>query len=232
VFLVRSIFGGDNFTPPAQQIFTDVPPGSFGYAWIQELSTLGITTGCGPNLYCPNDPVTRAQMAIFIIRMRYGSLAPFDNPVTPFFTDVPFGSFGFDWIQRMKVDNITTGCTATTYCPDSSVLRQDMAIFLMRGGFNQFLPSNEPVILSVSPSTIPSGATTVVTVTGMNTAFVQNSTFVNNTPNLSAGPATVTSPTSFTVSLTATATAVPQSIWVTTGVGVQEAVLPNGLTIQ
>jgi hypothetical protein len=231
IFLVRSIFGGDNFPYPATQIFNDVPSTAFGFKWIQELSQLGITTGCGANLFCPNDPVTRAQMAIFVIRMRYGSAAQFDYLPGPFFTDVPANAFGFAWIQRMRMDNITSGCSATLYCPDSNVLRQDMAIFIMRGGFNQLLPPGEPILLSVSPSAIPSGQTTTVTVTGLNTTFDQGLTVVNVTsPNVSAGMPTVTSATSFTVPLTATATSVPQSIWVTTSG--QEAVLPNGLIIQ
>jgi hypothetical protein len=54
----------------AQQTFQDVPPSNPFFPFIEELVDLGITTGCivTPPLYCPNDPVTRAQMAAFIIK--------------------------------------------------------------------------------------------------------------------------------------------------------------------
>lgn len=238
VFIVRSIYGSDNFPYSLTPVFADVPANNTYFPWIQALYALGITTGCSttPLDYCPNNPVTRAEMAIFIIRARYGASEAFDYPPTPYFTDVPASSFEFAWVQRLKEDNITSGCGPTTYCPNNNVLRQDMAVFIMRGSFNQFLPPTEPIIAGVSPSSIPSGTPTTLTVTGVNTNFVQNETIVNATPNLTFGQVTVTSPTSFTVLVTGTtpSTAVPQSIWVTTGTvpNAQEAVLPNGLTVQ
>jgi hypothetical protein len=233
VFLVSSVYGGSTFPYNPTPYFTDVPANAFGFAWIQALYELGITSGCGPTTFCPDEDVTRAQMAVFIIRMRYGSTANFDYPATPYFTDVPTGAFGFAWIQRMRLDQITAGCSATLYCPNNDVLRQDMAVFIMHGAFNFGLPSNEPVIVSVSPSAIDSGVPTTVTVTGANTNFVQGMTSLNPIPGVTIGTLTVTSPTTFTVQLTAAAPEAPQSIWVTTTTvsGNEEAVLPNSLTI-
>jgi hypothetical protein len=37
-------------------------------AWIQELVARGITAGCTATTYCPTGPVTRAQMAVFLVR--------------------------------------------------------------------------------------------------------------------------------------------------------------------
>ena len=44
----------------------------------QKMFELGITSGCGNGNFCPNDSVTRAQMAVFIIKARYSvaSLSP------------------------------------------------------------------------------------------------------------------------------------------------------------
>jgi hypothetical protein len=106
IFIVRAIIGSDNFTYNPAPYFNDVPATAFGFAWIQEMYELGITTGCGGGDYCPNSDVTRAQMAVFIIRMRYGATASFDYPPTPYFTDVLAGEFAFPWIQRMREDNI------------------------------------------------------------------------------------------------------------------------------
>ena len=58
-------------------------------------------------------------MAIFLMRVRLGATAPFNYPLTPFFTDVPVSGFGFQWIQRVKEDQITSGCGPTTYCPNN-----------------------------------------------------------------------------------------------------------------
>jgi hypothetical protein len=229
VFIVRMVLGLENFTYNSTPYFTDVPPSAFGFKYIQKLYELGVTTGCSPTTYCPNESVTRAQMAIFIIRARYGATTAFDYTPTPYFTDVPTTGFGFSWIQRMKEDNITSGCTATTYCPNNPVTRGDMAIFLMRGGFNRLLPLTEPVLISVTPTIIGYGDTQTFTVTGNGTHFVQGSTNVNPTSGFQAGSVTVLSPTNVPAY-----TDQPLSIWVTTDVvgnANEEAVIPNAVTV-
>ncbi|MCL4275834.1 MAG: S-layer homology domain-containing protein [Anaerolineales bacterium] len=45
-----------------------MPAGSSTAPWIKQLAAEGITGGCGGGNYCPNNPVTRAQMAIFLQR--------------------------------------------------------------------------------------------------------------------------------------------------------------------
>ena len=48
------------------------------------------------------------------------------------FTDVVAGSLFAGHIEAMRTDGITSGCTATTYCPESSVTRAQMAVFILR----------------------------------------------------------------------------------------------------
>ena len=67
--------GGGPTDPPAAEEaqppgFTDVNPQSAHAANINALHAAGITTGCStqPARYCPNQPVTRAQMATFLVR--------------------------------------------------------------------------------------------------------------------------------------------------------------------
>ena len=67
IFLIRAL-GDFNPPKPQSQRFTDVAPTRNGYAFIDQLAALHITQGCGLNLYCPDDPVTRAQMAAFLVR--------------------------------------------------------------------------------------------------------------------------------------------------------------------
>jgi hypothetical protein len=70
VFLLRSEHG-TSYSPPAvgsSTGFTDVPTTYWAAAWIKQLVVEGITSGCGPDTYCPEQPVTRAQMAVFLVR--------------------------------------------------------------------------------------------------------------------------------------------------------------------
>lgn len=238
VFLVRAIYGNDNFTYNPTPYFTDVPSGAFGFKWIQKMKDLGITSGCTATTYCPSGTVNRDQMAIFIIRARLGlALAGGQNPTftypsTPYFTDVQPGAFGYDWIQRMRLENITSGCTATTYCASEPIIRGDMAIFIMRGALNLFLPAGTPMLTQISPATLPLGTSGTYTITGTNTNFIQGTTTISPIPGVTIGAITVTSPTTLTVQLTASsaATAQPYSILAVTGT--EEDVLPNGLVLQ
>jgi hypothetical protein len=54
--------------------FTDVG-GSVFSADIEAIAAAGITRGCNPplnDMFCPDDPVTREQMAAFIYRATHG----------------------------------------------------------------------------------------------------------------------------------------------------------------
>jgi hypothetical protein len=53
---------------PAVATFADVPVGAFGFQHIEALAASGITGGCGGGNFCPNDPLTRAQMAVFLAK--------------------------------------------------------------------------------------------------------------------------------------------------------------------
>jgi hypothetical protein len=61
--------GNGPYTPPpcvAGVPFADVTCSTFYDAWIEQFARDGITSGCGDGNYCPNDNVTRAQMAVFV----------------------------------------------------------------------------------------------------------------------------------------------------------------------
>jgi hypothetical protein len=66
-FILRAL-GEFNPPVPASQRFLDVPPTNPFYNFIDRLAELQITLGCGGGNYCPAQPVTREQMAAFLIR--------------------------------------------------------------------------------------------------------------------------------------------------------------------
>jgi hypothetical protein len=63
---------------PGSEMFADVPASSPFCPYIEELSRRGITGGCAPNLFCPGDPVTRQQMAVFLIKATEGSTMEYE----------------------------------------------------------------------------------------------------------------------------------------------------------
>jgi hypothetical protein len=68
VFLLRSKYGSDYDPPAATGVFNDVPVDYWAADWIEKLYADGITSGCGGNNFCPENPVTRGQMAVFLVR--------------------------------------------------------------------------------------------------------------------------------------------------------------------
>ena len=54
--------------PPASADFGDVPTSSPQFQFIEALYQSGITAGCGGGNYCPNSPLTRGQMAVFLAK--------------------------------------------------------------------------------------------------------------------------------------------------------------------
>src|SRR3954462_8583481 len=51
---------------PGSATFNDVPPSHPFFQYIEALSASGITGGCGGGNYCPDAPLTRGQMAVFL----------------------------------------------------------------------------------------------------------------------------------------------------------------------
>ena len=62
--------GGSPTTPATGTIFADVSADAFAAAWIEDLYNRGITAGCltDPLRYCPDRPVSRGEMAAFLVR--------------------------------------------------------------------------------------------------------------------------------------------------------------------
>lgn len=53
---------------PGSATFGDVPPSDPGFQFIEALVASGITAGCGGGNYCPDNPLTRRQMAVFLAK--------------------------------------------------------------------------------------------------------------------------------------------------------------------
>ena len=130
--------GGEVWSPtPSAGTFWDVPlPGKeWMEPWIVAFYNAGITTGCGasPLIYCPENNVTRAEMAVFVLRTRHGAgYAP--PPASHYFSDVPVSGKEWmePWIDQYYREGMTAGCGGGNYCPENNVTRAEMAVFVLR----------------------------------------------------------------------------------------------------
>ncbi len=120
-FLVRALklpaASGDPFRDDDRSMFEDA---------IESLAAAGITSGCGPRKFCPEQPVTRGQMAAFLVRalkLPAASGDPFRDDDRSMFEDA---------IESLAAHGITKGCGERRYCPDAPVTRAEMATFLVR----------------------------------------------------------------------------------------------------
>ena len=112
---------------------------------IEAIATAGITQGCNPptnDRFCPGDPVTRAQMAAFLLRA-IGETANLPT-YQGYFSDVPAGQWYTGNAERLYQLALTTGCAQNPlrYCPSDTVTRAQMAAFILRAiGEDQNLPT-------------------------------------------------------------------------------------------
>jgi hypothetical protein len=120
-FLVRSL----DLPASTTDAFTD-DASSPHQADINALAEAGVTTGCGPGVFCQDAAVTRQQMASFLTRA-----LELPVPATDFFTD-DAGSIHESDINALAGDGITLGCAPGLFCPTAEVLREQMAAFLHR----------------------------------------------------------------------------------------------------
>ena len=150
--ITRGGGGGGGPAPPQSAGFTDVDPSGVHAAGIEALFAAGITVGCGrePRRFCPDQPVTRAQMATFLARALN--------------LEAPSGSAGFadadpsgvhaTGIEALFAAGITVGCgrePPRRFCPDQPVTRAQMATFLARA-LNLEAPSGSAGFADADPS--------------------------------------------------------------------------------
>lgn len=120
----------------AAPVFDDVPSSNPYFDYISLLYFNNITAGCSltPFLYCPQNPVTRAQMAVFIVASLNKVLGtPLEYNPVPYFDDMPASSGFFRFVQRIRDIGITAGCSITPplYCSDHGIKHEQMAVFMV-----------------------------------------------------------------------------------------------------
>ncbi len=118
--------------------FADVPNTNPFYAFIENLLHNGITGGGACGGYCPTDGVKRQQMAVFLLKARFGAAFTPPPATGTVFSDVPLSNPFASWIEALYLLGVTGGCSGgpppapIQFCPDGIVNRQQMAVFLLK----------------------------------------------------------------------------------------------------
>ena len=113
--------------------FTDVPPSSSFYPFVETILHRSVTAGCNATAYCPAASTTREQMAVFVLAAKEGpGYIPPPCGATPVFADVPVGSPFCRWVEELARRGVVGGCGGGNYCPSSAAVREQMAVFVLR----------------------------------------------------------------------------------------------------
>ena len=172
VFLARAQAGGDGRVPPSGyagsqwyncvaggvSLFADIDPSNPFCRHVHYILSTSVTTGCvAGSQFCPNDGVTRAQMAMFVARAVTGSDAAVPlvygpdpgtgrsyscDPARPnnHFTDVAITDIFCRHVNYLWARDIEDGYPNNTDLPGNPVSRAEMSIFLVNGFNLQFTP--------------------------------------------------------------------------------------------
>ena len=117
------INGGSTFN------FRDVTRYDYFYNAVKWAAENGIASGTSRYTFSPDAVCTRAQTVTFLWRAA-GSPMP-SYRISPF-TDVNYGDYYYNAVLWAVEQGITTGLTATTFGPDKTVTRGQVAMFLYR----------------------------------------------------------------------------------------------------
>ncbi len=134
-FMLKAKYGASYLPPNAVGMFKDVPASNWAARWVEQAAREGIIPACNVSLklFCPTSPVTRDNMAVFLLKAKYGTSYIPPKPAG-IFTDVSVSYWAAPWIEKLAADGVTYGCTVTPrkYCPTMTVTREQMSIFLVK----------------------------------------------------------------------------------------------------
>ena len=128
--------GGGGGRPPLQVEYTDVPDGHTHKEAIDAMAAEGIFVGteCRPGEFCPEKPIPRWVMAVWLVRLVDGKEPEPETESS--FVDVNPGKWWAAHVERLWDLRITIGCWDEPgdfrYCPEASTTRAQMASFLVR----------------------------------------------------------------------------------------------------
>ncbi|HKZ55219.1 MAG TPA: right-handed parallel beta-helix repeat-containing protein [Anaerolineales bacterium] len=128
--------GAYEFQQGNHTTFVDVPSTHWAYPQIEALFHAAFLGGCSeaPRLFCPQDGLSRAEAAVFVVRgLRGGGFLP-PEPESAVFSDVALEAWFAKWADALWLDRFTSGCGTNplSYCPLQVHTRAEGAVFFVR----------------------------------------------------------------------------------------------------
>ena len=102
---------------------------------VQEIFLRGIASGYNATSFGPNDPLTRGQVAVFLVKAFNLDIKNYEG----IFEDVPSSNIFAVYIESLARNGITSGCTPASqtkkpyFCPDRTLSNAEMAVFAVAG---------------------------------------------------------------------------------------------------
>ncbi len=128
--------------------FSDVPYGHVFYSSVMDLVNRDITQGYGGSVFGENDYISRAQIAVMLVRAR-SDLKP--EGMRSDFTDVPAGYWAEGEIAAAKKSGILDGYGDGTFGPDDYITRAQLSKMVAKA-FSIKVDAGNPVIFTDVPS--------------------------------------------------------------------------------
>ncbi len=142
-FIARTVNGIDAPLPAYDGRFSDVTSNNMHAGAITFVAAKGISDGCAEGAYCPDAGVTRGQMALFAVRIMYGSSYSLPTP-TGRYADVPADHLHAAAVEQLALDGIDVGCGGLNFCPDRPISRDEVAAFLVAAKYQGASPGIAP----------------------------------------------------------------------------------------
>lgn len=133
VFIELALHGHGYWPPAPAGWFDDVPVDHWAAGWIEQLVAEGLSSGCGDRLFCPDELVSRAQLAVMVGKVLFSEQNTFpDQPSGHSFVDVETEDWAADYIEQLAQEGIISGCQVGKYCPDEAVSRAELAALIVK----------------------------------------------------------------------------------------------------
>jgi hypothetical protein len=133
IFVELAMHGRGYWPPAPSGMFEDVPVDHWAGGWIEQMVQDGLSDGCSETYFCPDEQVSRAQMAVILGKAKqWPQIAEQPQATGNLFDDVRAEHWAAGWIEELASTGITSGCQEGKFCPEQAVSRGELAVFLVK----------------------------------------------------------------------------------------------------
>lgn len=127
--------------------YVDAANGRWSFPYIEEATELGYMNGYGNGIFKPENNMTRAELATFMVRIaeKFGTIIK-DSSAS--FSDVEDGSWYAEYVKKASAMGLIKGYPDGTFKPDSTVTRAE-AVTMMNRMLGRY-PENEAVVKTLT----------------------------------------------------------------------------------